>query len=203
MLFCYFEVFLWEIHRDLLFLIKKIDYLRKDHKNTQKFVFLNKFEKDQILRKIWIFLINYFDQTSKMREILIKTVFLSNVSHIQLNYAFLLLWNIFGKIPQRTSLFSPKMTISERSTEILRKFIFVNIFKKGANPEENLDLFKIFFDQTSKMGEILTKTCYSPKTMLFCCFEAFMGISQRTCLFSQKSDILRKEHRNTQKDCLS
>ena len=32
------------------------------------------------------------------------------------------------------------MTISESSTEILRKFFFLTILK--ANPEENLDLFK-------------------------------------------------------------
>ena len=31
---------------------------------------------------------------------------------------------------QRTSLFSPKMTISERSSEIHRKFVFINKFEK-------------------------------------------------------------------------
>ena len=33
------------------------------------------------------------------------------------------------------------MTISETSTEIIRKFIFLPCLKR-ANPEENLDLFK-------------------------------------------------------------
>ncbi len=31
---------------------------------------------------------------------------------------------------QRTSLFVKKVTISERRTEILRKFVFLNIFEK-------------------------------------------------------------------------
>ena len=32
---------------------------------------------------------------------------------------------------QRTSLFSPKSDISEKSTEILRNFFFLNKFEKG------------------------------------------------------------------------
>ncbi len=32
---------------------------------------------------------------------------------------------------QRTSLFSQKMTISEKSTEIIRKVVFLNKFEKG------------------------------------------------------------------------
>ena len=39
--------------------IQKSGYLRKEHWNTQKFVFLNKFEKGQILRKICICLNNW------------------------------------------------------------------------------------------------------------------------------------------------
>ena len=37
------------------------------------------------------------------------------------------------------------MTISERSIEKLRKFVFLKKFEKGTNPEENLDLFKQLF----------------------------------------------------------
>ena len=42
----------------------------------RKFVFLNKFEKGKVLRKIWICLNNFFDQISKREQILTKTVFL-------------------------------------------------------------------------------------------------------------------------------
>ena len=88
------------------------------------------------------------------------------------------------------------MTISERGTEILRKLVFLNKFEKGQipNPEENLDLFKqIFFDQISKMREILTKNCFSLQIQLHTaklCFSVvlkhFRGNSQRTSLFIQK-----------------
>ena len=37
-----------------------------------------------------------------------------------------------------------KVTISETSTEILRKFVFLTMFER-ANPEENLDLFQQLF----------------------------------------------------------
>ncbi len=37
--------------------------------------------------------------------------------------------------------------------------------------------------------------------MLFCCFEEFLGISQKTSLFCQKFDYLRKKLTNNQKVC--
>ena len=56
----------------------------------RKFVFLNMFEKGQILRKIEFVKTIVFDQTSKRGQILTNTVFLHKVSHIQINYAFML-----------------------------------------------------------------------------------------------------------------
>ncbi len=60
------------------------------------------------------------------------------------------------------------------------------------------------------MGEILTKTCFSPQTEIHTanlCFSVvlkhFGGNTQRTSLFSIKSDYLRKDHRITQKVCFS
>ena len=49
----------------------------------------------------------------------------------------------FGEF-HRILLFRHKMTLSETSTEILRKFFFLPCLK-GANPEENLDLFQQLF----------------------------------------------------------
>ena len=60
---------------------------------------------------------------------LIKTVFLLKVNHIQLNYVFLLFCRVFGKFDENFS-FIQKVTISERSTEILRKITFLNKFEK-------------------------------------------------------------------------
>ena len=88
-----------KIHWKLLFLVQKVTISERSTELLRKFVFLNKFEKKQILRKIWICLHkSFFDQTIKRGEILTKTVFLLKMGHIQLNYAFLLFWSIFGKI---------------------------------------------------------------------------------------------------------
>ena len=50
------------------------------------------------------------------------------------------------------------------------------------------------------MGEILTKTCFSPQSephtakLCFCCFEAFWGKFTEKFSFYSKSGNLRKEH---------
>ena len=63
----------------------------------------------------------------------------------------------------------------------------------GANPEKKIDLFKLlFFDQTSKRGQILTKTVFLPKVshiqlnQVFCCFEAFSGKLTENFSFESK-----------------
>ena len=62
---------------------------------------------------------------------LTKTVLLLNVSHIQLNYACcVVLKHFLGKFTE-TSLFSQKKRLSERSSEILRRFLYLNTFEKG------------------------------------------------------------------------
>ena len=53
-------------------------------------------------------------------------------------------FSTFGAIHRELFLLDIKGTISETSTEILRKFVFLTIFERG-NPEENLDLFKQLF----------------------------------------------------------
>ena len=44
---------------------------------------------------------------------------------------FLVCFKHFWGNSQRTSLFRQRMTISERSTEIVRKFVFLNTFERG------------------------------------------------------------------------
>ena len=79
----------------------------------RQFVFLNKFEKGQILRIIWICLKTFFDQTSERVQILTNSVFLLKMSHIQLNYAFLLFLSIFGKFTENFSILSKKNSQKE------------------------------------------------------------------------------------------
>ena len=53
------------------------------------------------------------------------------MSLIQLNYAFLVVLKHFGGNLQKTSLFiQKKVTITERSSEILRKITFLKKFEK-------------------------------------------------------------------------
>ena len=60
-----------------------------------------------------------------------KIVFLHKMSHILLNSAFLLFLRIFGDIYREIFFFDIKLTISETSTEILRKFVFLTMFEMG------------------------------------------------------------------------
>ena len=55
------------------------------------------------------------------------------------------------------------MTISETSTEINRKFVFLTMFESGY-PVENFDLFKQFFlIKQVKANKYLTKTVFLHK----------------------------------------
>ena len=120
-----------EIHRELLFLVKKVATSERRSEIPRKFVFRNMFEKGKSWVKLGFVYTALFDQTSKWGQKLTKTVFLPIVSHIQLNYAFLLFWNIFGEIHRELLFLVKKATISERSIEILRKFVFLNMYEKG------------------------------------------------------------------------
>ena len=52
------------------------------------------------------------------------------MSHIQLNYASLLFWSTFEEIHWKFLFLVKKVTILERSSEILRKFVCPNKFEK-------------------------------------------------------------------------
>ncbi len=103
----------------------------------------------------------------------------------------------------KNSLFSQKVTMSERSIEILRNFIFFNKFEKGQIQRKIwICLNNFFFDQTSKRGQIFNTNFFSPQNephTVKLCFSVvlkhFWGNSLKSSLFSQKSDcseILRK-----------
>ena len=74
-----------------------------------------------------------------MGQILTKTVILLKMCHIQLNYAFLLFWSVFGEIHWRLLFLVKKVTSQEEALNILETFFSQQVWK-GANPEENLDL---------------------------------------------------------------
>ena len=66
------------------------------------------------------------------------------MSHIQQNYALQLFWRIFGEIHRELFFLFHKLTISEKSMEILSHFFFKQVLKVE-NPAVYLDLFKQLF----------------------------------------------------------
>ena len=129
-----------------------------------------------------------------------KTVFLPKVSNIQLNYAFLLFWSILEEIHIELLFLVQKVTISERRTEILTNLLFSTCLKKGKSWGK-IDLFKQLFLIKPVKGDNIKKICFYPHTephTAKLCFSVVLNLfrrnSQRTSLFSPKSDYLRKEH---------
>ena len=102
------------------------------------------------------------------------------------------------------------MTLSQIRTEIFRKFVFLMIFEKRLILRKMWICISNFFWSFQLKGININKKCFSPqcvphsvKLCLSVVLKHFWENSQRTSLFSQKSDYLWKEHWNTQKVCFS
>ena len=119
-----------EIHRELLFLVKKW-LSEKRTEILRTLVFLNIFEKAQIQRKIWICLNNSFWSDQYKGTNINKNCFSPQSEPHSAKLCFSVVLKHFRGNSQRTSLLSPKSPISEKSTEILRKVVFLNMFEKG------------------------------------------------------------------------
>ena len=137
-----------------------------------------------------------------------KTVFPPKVSNIQLNYALLLFWSILEEIHRELLFLDQKVTISERRTEILTKFVFLNMFENGQILRKIWICLNNSFWSNQWKGTNIKKICFSPHTvphtakLCFCVvLMLFRGNSQRTSLYIPKSDYLWKENRNTHKLC--
>ncbi len=84
------------------------------------------------------------------------------------------------KFIENFSFLVKKLTSLETSTEILRKFVFLTMFDKWQILRKIGISLNFFFDQTSKRGQILTKTVFLPKeshillNYAFLLFEAFL-----------------------------
>ena len=119
-----------EIHWKSLFLVQKMTISERIWEILRRFVFLNKFEKGQIQRKIRICCKQpFFFQNSKTGQIWTKAVFLLKIRQIQLNYVFLQFLSIFGEIHWKLLFLVKKVTISERISDILGIF-FSQQFEK-------------------------------------------------------------------------
>ena len=129
--FCCFEAFLGNFIENFLFRHKS-DYLIETRTEILcKFVFLTMFEKWQILRKIWICISNFF-WSNQLKTINInKNGFSPQSKPHTAKLYFVWFWSILLEINRELFFLDIKMTISETSTEKLRKFVFLTMFEKG------------------------------------------------------------------------
>ena len=100
---------------------------------------------------------------------------------ILLIYVFLLFWSIFGEIHRELFFLDIKMTSQKRALKYSESS-FLSPCLKGANTEENLDLFKNYLWSNQWKGIITNKNCFSQqgephiaKNIPSCCFEVFWG----------------------------
>ena len=110
---------------------QKSDYLRKNFRYTRNIFFLNNLKRSKSREKLGFVLNTLFVQSSKIGQLKTKKLFLLKMSPIELNYAFLLFFGLFGEIHRKCLFLVQKVTISEISSEILRRFVFLNKFEKG------------------------------------------------------------------------
>ena len=129
--FLLFWSILGDIHNEFLFLDQKVIISEKCTEILGNIFFLSSLKWGKSRGKFWFFKHIFLDQTSKMGEILTKKKILPKVSHIQQNYVFLLFWSILGEIHRELLFLVHKVSISERSTGILRKLVFLYMFDMG------------------------------------------------------------------------
>ena len=100
------------------------------------------------------------------------------MSYIQLNYAFLLFRSNLEEIYRQLLFFVQKGTVSERSTDILKKFVFLNMFEKSKS-----------WGQLNKKKISPQSKPHTPKLCFSVDLKNFLENSQRSSLFSQKVAI--------------
>ena len=110
---------------------QKSGYLRKENGNTQKVWFSKHVWKGWILCKIRICLNNCFWSNRSMGTYSNKNCFSPQSEPHTAKLCFSVLFKHFWRNSQRTSFFVKKVTITERSTEIHRKFVFLIMFVNG------------------------------------------------------------------------
>ena len=113
----------WLIHWKILFFVKKVT-LRKKHRNTQKVFFLNKCEKGQILRKIWISLNKFFWSKQYMGTNINKHCFSPQDEPHAAKLCFPVVLKHFWGISFKTSLFSQKKNYLRKKLRNNQKVCF-------------------------------------------------------------------------------
>ena len=130
------------------------------------------------------------------------------MNHIQLNYASLLFWSIFVGSHSELFFLDIILTITEMSTEILRKFVFLTMFEKRQILRKIRICLNNCFWSNQLKGININKNCFTPlseqHTAKLCysvVLKHFWENSYRTFLFRHKRNHLRNQHWKTQKVC--
>ena len=204
MIFSCFEAFSGKFIENFSFYSKKLLSQKRAQKYLESLFFLTTLKGTNTEENLDLFNQMLLIKPVKWGEYK-QTFFLLKVSHIQLNYAFLLFCSILGKI-HREHVFLVQKKLSQKVAEKLSEICFSQQFWKGTNPEENLNLFKqLFLIKPVKWGKyyqrrvFLLKVSYKQLNYAFLLFWSIRGEIYRELLFlvqkvtfSEKSrEILR------------
>ena len=173
-------------------------FSEKRTEKLSKLVFLNMFENRQTLRKIWTSLNNCLWSNQWNGGYIIKNSFSPQSKPHTAKLCFSVVLKHFRWNSQRTSLFIQKVDISERRTEILTKFVFLNMFENGKILKKIWMYLNSSFWSNQWKGTNIKKKVFSPKvshiskSMFFCCFVAFSWKFTRILVLVQKFTISGK-----------
>ena len=88
------------------------------------------------------------------------------MSHIQLNYAFLVFWIIYAQIDWKLPIWWKKRDY-QKETKKYTESTFLNNFEKGLILRNGFDLMETtFLGQTSEVGQIISKEDFPPQNEL-------------------------------------
>ena len=151
------------MHKELLFLVQKVTISEKSTEILRNLFFLTCLKRGKFWGKFGFVWTTVFYPTRKRGQILTKTFFLLKMSHIQLNYTFLLFWSISGEIHCELLFLVKKLTISEGALKYSESSFFLTTSKRVISWGKFGFIITTDFEQTSKWGQILTKTVFLHK----------------------------------------
>ena len=136
-------------------------------------------------------------------------MFLVNMSHIELNYAFLFVWNVFGEIHWKVLFLVKNWLYQKESQNYSESLLCSSILKITKSRGKCGFCINNCFDHTSKKGQISTKTVFLLKiyhlelNYVFLLLWGSFWLNPWKLLFLVKKVISQKKLRNKLKNCFS
>ena len=161
MFLCCFEAFWWKFNENLSFYSKNWLSQKDAQKYLQSLFLSTSLKRSKSRGKLGFVVKKIFVQSIKSWTNINKNCFPPQNEPHTAKLFFSVVLKHFRANSLKTSLFSQKVTILGRSTEVLRKLFFLTSLKRG-NPEENLDFFKQLFFIKPVKEENINKNSFSP-----------------------------------------